>query len=160
MVAIRCFHMIAAVAGFLSTRQESLGRMTTFEREVGAIFKMAANANERLRILQLQTGIMLVLTAIQRRKKREEQIVGRNHFNFLQIPPVTSSDIFKFFLRISCTHIKLFAYLRPAVNLNILVFITFAVLIVKSVILLHFFHEEDNIHFSTGRHFEECVNNY
>ena len=35
MVAIRCFHMIAAVAGFLSTRQESLGRMTTFEREVG-----------------------------------------------------------------------------------------------------------------------------
>ena len=71
--------MIAAVAGFLSTRQESLGRMTTFEREVGTIFKMAAHANERLRILQLQTGIMLVLTAIQRRKKREEQIVRRKH---------------------------------------------------------------------------------
>ena len=70
MVAIQCFHMIAAVAGFLSTRQESLGRMTTFEREVGAIFKMAAHANERLRILQLQTGIVLVLTAIQRRKKK------------------------------------------------------------------------------------------
>ena len=38
----------------------------------------------------------------------------RNRFNFLQIPPVTSSDIFKFFLRIGCTHIKLFAYLRSS----------------------------------------------
>ena len=33
----------------------------------------------------------------------------RNRLEFLQIPPVTSPDIFKFCLRISGTHVKLFA---------------------------------------------------
>ena len=36
----------------------------------------------------------------------------RNRLEFLQIPPVTSPDILKFFLRISGTHVKLFADLR------------------------------------------------
>ena len=36
----------------------------------------------------------------------------RNLLEFLQIPTVTSPDILKFFLRISGTHVKLFADLR------------------------------------------------
>ena len=46
------------------TQSESLGGITTFEREFGAIFEMLEDANERLRALKLQTGVMLVLTAI------------------------------------------------------------------------------------------------
>ena len=88
---------------------------------------------------------------------RYERRNRRNRLEFLQIPPVTSPDILKFFLRISGTHVKLFADLRPAVHLNILVFITFTLLIVNSVVFLHFFHEENHIDFSTGRHFEECA---
>ena len=45
---------------------------------------------------------------------------------------------------------KLFVDLLPAVHLNILVFITFTVLIANTVVFLHFFHEENNIHFSTN----------
>ena len=80
----------------------------------------------------------------------------RSRLNFLQILPLTSPDILKFFLRISGTYVKLFADLHPAVHLNILVFITFTVLIVNTDVFLHFFHEENNIHFPAGRHFEEC----
>ena len=40
---------------------------------------MPADENVRLRKIQLQTGIMLVLTAIQRSRKREQQIVRRKH---------------------------------------------------------------------------------
>ena len=61
-----------------------MGGITTFEREFGAIFKMPADANERLRTLQLQTSVMLVLTAIQRRRKRERQIVRRKHRFWIQ----------------------------------------------------------------------------
>ena len=39
---------------------------------------MPVDANERLRTLQLQTGAMLVLIAIQLRRKRQH-IVGRKH---------------------------------------------------------------------------------
>ena len=60
--------MITAVAPLL-----------TFEREFGAIFKMPADANERLRRLQLQTGVMLVLMAIQHRRKRQ-QMVRKHRF--------------------------------------------------------------------------------
>lgn len=44
--------------------------ITTLEREFGAIFKMLADANERLRTLQLQAGDMLVLIAMQHRRKK------------------------------------------------------------------------------------------
>ena len=40
---------------------------------------MAADANERLRVLKLQTGAMLILTAIQHRRKREQQKNKRKH---------------------------------------------------------------------------------
>ena len=55
-----------------------MARLPTFEREFGAIFKVPADANERLRALQLQTGVMLVLIAIQHRRKIQ-QIVRRKH---------------------------------------------------------------------------------
>jgi len=47
-----------------------LARILTFEREFGAIFKMMADANERLRTLQLQAGDMHVLIAMQHRRKK------------------------------------------------------------------------------------------
>ena len=70
--------MIAAVARFLrNSVGEILARLLTFEREFGAIFKMPADANERLRRLQL--GVMLVFMAIQQRRKRQ-QIVRKHLF--------------------------------------------------------------------------------
>ena len=61
-------------------RWETLSRLTIFEREFVTIFKMPAGGNRRLCILQLPTGVMLVLAAIQRRRKeREQQIVGSKH---------------------------------------------------------------------------------
>ena len=47
-----------------------MARITTFEREFGAIFKMMADANERLRTLQLQAGDMHVLIAMQHCRKK------------------------------------------------------------------------------------------
>ena len=55
-----------------------LARLLTFEREFGAIFKMPADANERLRRLQLQ-GVILVLMAIKHRGKRW-QIIRKHRF--------------------------------------------------------------------------------
>ena len=60
----------------------SLGGITTYEREFGAVFKMPADAKERLRTLQLQTGVMVVLAAIQRRRKGERQIEGNIDFGY------------------------------------------------------------------------------
>ena len=70
----------------------------------------------------------------------------RISIEFLQIPPVTSPDIIKFFLRISMSN---FSPIFASSSSFILVFITFAVLIVNSVVFFFYF--------STGRHFEECA---
>ena len=158
------FHIIAPVATVVAVVEK---RVLTQKYFLSDASKAVFPYDRRCRSISLKLGRgdLGSITNFCARIWRYFQNAGRcerrnrrNRLEFLQIPPVTSPDISKFLLRISGTHVKLF-FVRSslAFHLHILVFITFTVLIVNTVVFLHFFHEENYIDFSTGRHFEECA---
>ena len=109
------FHIIAPVATVVAVVEK---RVLTQKYFLSDASDTVFPYDRRCRSISLKLGrgdlgsITNFCARIWRYFQNAGRCKRRNRLEFLQIPPVTSPDILKFFLRISGTHVKLFADLR------------------------------------------------